>query len=58
MDDEELIHEVRRLRAKGHSPKEIARALGVRPALVAPLVRRIGAENPAPRLSRRSCGAG
>lgn len=44
MDDEELIHEVRRLRAKGHSPKEIARALGVRPALVAPLVRRIGAE--------------
>lgn len=32
------------LRAEGRSPKEIARALGVRPALVAPLLRRIAAE--------------
>lgn len=35
------------MRAAGASPKEIARALGVRPAVVAPLVRRVAAEAPA-----------
>ena len=34
------------MRAAGASPKEIARALGVRPAVVAPLVRRVAAEGP------------
>ena len=35
---------MRRLRAEGYAPKEIARALGVRPAVVAPMVRMIAAE--------------
>jgi len=47
MDSEELLRRVRALRAKGHSPKEIARALGVSPATVAPLVRTIAAEHQA-----------
>lgn len=37
----ELLGRVRELRAAGRSPKQIARALGVRPAVVAPLVRAI-----------------
>src|SRR5262252_8030259 len=41
MSDEELRHRVAELRAKGRSPKEIAQALGVRPAAVAVLVRTI-----------------
>jgi hypothetical protein len=44
MSDEELEQAVRKLRADGYAPKEIARALGVRPAVVAPLVRMIAAE--------------
>lgn len=44
MDDDELTQAVRRLRAEGRSPREIARALGVRPAEVAELVRMIAAE--------------
>ncbi len=44
MSDDELGPAVRRLRAEGYAPKEIARALGVRPAVVAPLVRMIAAE--------------
>jgi hypothetical protein len=44
MSDDELEQAVRRLRAKGYTPKEIARALGMRPAVVAPLVRMIAAE--------------
>ncbi|MGH3909851.1 MAG: hypothetical protein ACRDRM_03375, partial [Pseudonocardiaceae bacterium] len=39
MLDEELLGRVRELRAEGRSPKQIARALNVRPAVVAPLVR-------------------
>lgn len=39
-----LAPAVRKLRAEGLAPKEIARALGVRPAVVAPLVRMIAAE--------------
>jgi len=41
MTDEELQRQVAELRAKGRSPKEIAQALGVRPAAVAALVRRM-----------------
>ncbi|MER6942855.1 helix-turn-helix domain-containing protein [Nonomuraea sp. NPDC000554] len=44
MDSAELKNRVRELRAQGGSPKEIARALGVSPSAVAPLVREIAAE--------------
>lgn len=39
MPDDDLLGQVRDLRTAGRSPKQIARALGVRPATVAPLVR-------------------
>lgn len=48
MDDEELAQQVRSLRAQGRSPKAIARALGVRPAKVASIVREIARHDPAP----------
>jgi hypothetical protein len=44
MTDAEMFEAVRRLRAAGTPPKAIARALGVRPAVVAPLIRRVAAE--------------
>lgn len=47
MSDEELQRRVRALRVDGHSPKEIARALGLRPAAVAELVRTIARERAA-----------
>jgi hypothetical protein len=47
MRDEELEQSVRRLRAQGYTPKGIARALGLRPAVVAPVVRLIAAERAA-----------
>jgi hypothetical protein len=40
MNDEELQSRVQELRGQGASPKQIAKALGLRPAEVAPLVRR------------------
>ncbi|WP_327087148.1 helix-turn-helix domain-containing protein [Nonomuraea sp. NBC_01738] len=40
----ELKNQVRELRGQGKSPKEIARELGVKPSIVAPLVRSIAAE--------------
>ena len=46
MADDELLERVRELRARGRSPKEIARALKVRPATVAPLIRRLAAAEP------------
>jgi hypothetical protein len=46
MTDRELLDEVRRMRADGAPPKAIARALGVRPAVIAPLVRQIAGEAP------------
>src|SRR5215471_1116451 len=46
MPDEELLERVRELRARGRSPKEIARALKVRPATVMPLIRRLAAAEP------------
>jgi hypothetical protein len=44
--DHELLDEVRRMRAAGAPPKAIARALGVRPSVIAPLVRRVAADAP------------
>jgi hypothetical protein len=44
--DQELRNEVRRLRAAGLSPNEIARALGVRRAVITPIVRQLAAEKP------------
>lgn len=44
MNDAELFRRVRELRALGASPRDIARSLGVRPAVVAPLVREIARE--------------
>src|SRR6266545_2858746 len=56
MDSEELLERVRVLRATGRSPKEIARALGLRPAQVAPLVRSIAAEDNAGAAERKLAG--
>ena len=44
MIDEQTIQSVRELRARGFSAKEIARSLGMRPAVVADLVRKLAAE--------------
>jgi hypothetical protein len=44
MGNAELLDQVRRLRGEGKSPKEIARALGMPPSAVAPLVRAVAAE--------------
>jgi hypothetical protein len=44
MPDDQLLDRVRALRERGLSPKEIARSLGVRPAAIAPLVRRVAQE--------------
>jgi hypothetical protein len=51
-----LDQAVRRLRADGYAPKEIARALGVRLAVVAPLVRMIAAERTAAGTERELAG--
>lgn len=56
MDSEDLMGRVRVLRARGCSPKEIARALGVPPATVAPLVRTIAAEDQAGAGERKVVG--
>jgi hypothetical protein len=45
--DDETIQRVRELRARGLSPKEIARSLAIRPAAVADLVRNLAAERDA-----------
>src|SRR5262249_29989018 len=42
----ELAERVIELRQKGGTPKEIARALGLRPADVMPIIRAIGAQAP------------
>lgn len=47
MTDRELLDGVRRMREQGAAPKAIARALGVRPAEIAPLLRRLAADAPA-----------
>jgi len=45
--DDDTLQSVRELRARGRSPKEIARSLGMRPAAVADLVRTLAAERDA-----------
>jgi hypothetical protein len=49
MDGEELLDRVRALRATGRTPKEIARALGLRPAQVVPW---LGTSPPKPTPAR------
>jgi hypothetical protein len=44
MNEGDMLNAVRRLRAEGASPRDIARSLGVKPSVVAPLVRQIGAQ--------------
>ena len=44
MEGQQLTERVRELRRQGCTPKQIARVLGVPPATVAPLVRRVAAE--------------
>ncbi len=44
--DSELAERVTELRQKGRTPKEIARALGLKPADVMPMIRAIGAQAP------------
>jgi hypothetical protein len=56
MDSEELLGRVRALRAGGRSPKEIARALGVPPTTIAPLVRAIAAADQAGAAQRQLVG--
>jgi hypothetical protein len=48
MTETQLLDRVRHLREEGRSPKEIARALGLSPATVTPLVCRLAQERPAP----------
>jgi hypothetical protein len=56
MDSQELLGRVRALRARGYSPKQIARSLGVPPATVAPLVRTIAAADQAGASERKLLG--
>ena len=46
MTNPETIERVRELRQRGRTPKEIARALGLPPAAVAPLIRAVAAAQP------------
>jgi hypothetical protein len=46
MPSPDLIERVAELRRNGRTPKEIARALGLKPAEVAPLIRVVGAAAP------------
>ena len=52
MLDDHVLENVRALRARGMSPKAIARTLGLRPAAVAPLVRRVAREASAAQPAR------
>lgn len=56
MAAEELVAQVRMLRGQGCSPKEIARALGVRPAVVAPLVKALAAQDESEAPDKRLVG--
>jgi transcriptional regulator with XRE-family HTH domain len=56
MDSQDLMGRVRTLRARGYSPKQIARALGVSPATVTPLVRTIAAADQASAAQRQLAG--
>ena len=56
MDRNELMESVRALREQGRTPKQIARALGLAPAVVAPLVRAIAAADAANAPEREITG--
>ncbi len=56
MDNEDLVRRVLELRAKGSSPKEIARALGVPRARIVPLIRTIASEDQTPVADRDLVG--
>ena len=47
MSDEQTIQRIRELRSHGLSPKEIARNLGIGPAVVSDAVRKLAAERAA-----------
>lgn len=53
--DAELVERVAELRRAGRTPKEIARALGLRPAQVTPLIRAVGAATPKQEASVAEC---
>src|SRR5918995_644023 len=56
MGSQDLMGRVRALRASGYAPNQIARALGVPPATVAPLVRAIAAADQAGAAERKLLG--
>src|SRR5215207_11015425 len=56
MDSQDLMGRVRALRERGYPPKQIARALGVPPAAVAPLVRAIAVADQADAGERQLVG--
>jgi hypothetical protein len=47
MESAQLLDQVRQLRGEGKTPKQIARALGMTPSAVAPLIRAIAAQSAA-----------
>jgi hypothetical protein len=51
----ELVERVTELRRKGRTPKEIARALGLKPADVMPVIRAIGAQAPRREMPVAGC---
>lgn len=55
MTNPEMIDRVRELRQRGRTPKEIARALGLPPAAVAPLIRAVAAASAAREAALVSC---
>ncbi len=55
MTDEHTTKRIRELRARGFSPKEIARSLQLSPAIVSDLVRKLAAERDASDTERIDC---
>jgi hypothetical protein len=55
MIDEQTTQRVRELRSRGLTPKEIARSLGIRPAIASDLVRQHAAERDATGTERFDC---
>ncbi len=55
MTNPETIERVRELRQRGRTPKEIARALGLPPAAVAPLIRAVAAAQPTQEAALVGC---
>jgi hypothetical protein len=55
MSSPELVERVAELRRNGRTPKEIARALGLKPAEVTPLIRAVGAAAPKREAALAGC---